>query len=111
MVKRRRKSQKQRISFSKADKWIIARYQGQLGLLGTDVICKGPCGRSFPIDIMQVDHINPISKGGKDQPSNLRLLCPTCNRKKSAKRPTISRKRRKPQSPFDVEMPKFDIPF
>ena len=34
---------------------------------------------------LEVDHIKPISKGGKTEPSNLRTLCRSCNRGKSDK--------------------------
>ncbi len=34
---------------------------------------------------LHVDHIKPISKGGKTEPSNLRTLCERCNFGKSAK--------------------------
>ncbi|MCQ3814208.1 MAG: HNH endonuclease [Acidimicrobiia bacterium] len=45
--------------------------------------CVGKCGeREFPIDIFEVDHIVPRSKGGADIDSNLQLLCPTCNASK-----------------------------
>ena len=52
--------------------------------------CAAPCldgkiGREFPIDIFEIDHINPRSKGGQDVDSNLQLLCPPCNRKKGNK--------------------------
>ena len=52
--------------------------------------CAAPCldgkiGREFPIDIFEIDHINPRSKGGGDVDSNLQLLCPPCNRKKGNK--------------------------
>lgn len=34
-----------------------------------------------------LDHIMPIARGGKHEPRNLQLLCPTCNVRKSAKDP------------------------
>lgn len=30
----------------------------------------------------EIDHIVPLSKGGTSWPSNLQILCPTCNRRK-----------------------------
>ena len=49
--------------------------------------CNAPCGedgqgRAFPIDIFEIDHIRPRSKGGADVDENLQLLCPTCNGRK-----------------------------
>ena len=46
--------------------------------------CK--CGNSVykePNLLLEVDHIIPISKGGKTEASNLQTLCWRCNRKKS----------------------------
>lgn len=32
-----------------------------------------------------VDHIMPLAKGGKHEPNNIQILCPTCNVRKAAK--------------------------
>ena len=43
------------------------------------------CGRTAADGaILQVDHIKPVSKGGKSTPSNLRTLCSLCNYGKGA---------------------------
>jgi HNH endonuclease len=34
---------------------------------------------------LEVDHITPVSKGGRDIPANLQTLCKACNRKKGGK--------------------------
>jgi len=38
------------------------------------------CGKS---DNLEYDHITPFSCGGKNDPSNIQLLCQRCNRSKS----------------------------
>lgn len=44
------------------------------------------CGRSADDGVkLHVDHIKPVSKGGKTEMSNLRTLCEDCNLGKSAK--------------------------
>lgn len=43
------------------------------------------CGRSAPDVVLQVDHINPVAKGGDDDPMNLITSCVDCNAGKSDK--------------------------
>lgn len=44
------------------------------------------CGKYMPDGIgLHIDHIVPISKGGKTVPSNLQVLCSKCNGRKGAK--------------------------
>ena len=38
------------------------------------------CDRCPPDVTLEIDHILPVSKGGKDLPFNLRFLCQHCNR-------------------------------
>jgi 5-methylcytosine-specific restriction enzyme A len=40
------------------------------------------CGELSKNVLMEIDHIVPLSKGGKDVFSNLQALCRSCNRKK-----------------------------
>lgn len=43
------------------------------------------CGKRMPDGVgLQIDHIVPVSKGGKSVPSNLRVLCSKCNGRKGA---------------------------
>ena len=41
------------------------------------------CGKTPPSVILEVDHIQPVSKGGKDHQDNLLTACFDCNRGKS----------------------------
>jgi len=43
--------------------------------------CK--CGKSGIFNDLEIDHIMPISKGGKTHPDNLQTLCKRCNKEKS----------------------------
>jgi len=44
------------------------------------------CGKYMPDEVgLHIDHIVPVSKGGKTVPSNLQVLCSKCNGGKSAK--------------------------
>jgi len=81
------------VRFSKEDKKLIAKAQKQ-EVFDEDEItgyrrligyrCK-KCRRKLPLDILEVDHIKPRALKGKDNPSNLQLLCPPCNKKKGAR--------------------------
>ncbi len=62
--------QRARPTFNKKDKEHL--YASQKGK------CNG-CGTKFPLRNLTVDHIKPFSKGGSDKPSNLQLLCGSCN--------------------------------
>ena len=42
------------------------------------------CGRNPGMDLMDIDHKNPIAKGGSDTKRNLQLLCRSCNTRKGA---------------------------
>lgn len=42
------------------------------------------CGATPPVAILHVDHITPVSMGGKNDPDNLITSCESCNLGKSA---------------------------
>ena len=57
--------------------------------------CKN-CGLSFEFeDVMEVDHIKPLSQGGRDDMTNLQLLHGHCHDQKKRLRVPRSRMRRK----------------
>jgi len=52
------------------------------GQLKACVYCGTDCADNF-----HVDHFMPLARGGRHEISNLRIACPTCNMRKSAKLP------------------------
>ena len=43
------------------------------------------CGKKFPAEELEIDHIKPIAKGGKSTIDNLQSLCKRCNYEKGDK--------------------------
>ncbi len=53
-------------------------------IMKTDNYTCQKCGKYMPDEIgLHIDHIIPISKGGKTVESNLQVLCSKCNGHKS----------------------------
>lgn len=42
------------------------------------------CGTSLDMTTSTIDHVTPLSKGGKDRPGNMVLACDGCNKGKAA---------------------------
>lgn len=42
------------------------------------------CGRKVGRDLLELDHKNPVTRGGTNQKSNFQLLCGSCNKRKGA---------------------------
>ncbi|MCP4541818.1 MAG: hypothetical protein GY832_32205 [Chloroflexi bacterium] len=60
-------------------------YGEYLKLLWTAPHCCTKCDRVPPEVVLHIDHIIPVSLGGKSKRYNLQFLCATCNLKKSNK--------------------------
>jgi len=43
------------------------------------------CGRKPGLDLMDIDHKNPLSRGGSNSERNLQILCRSCNGRKGSK--------------------------
>ena len=58
--------------------YVLARdnYTCQIKIVG---ICMAPYGEKLSAKNLHVDHIKPVSHGGRDVISNLRAACRPCN--------------------------------
>jgi 5-methylcytosine-specific restriction endonuclease McrA len=95
MMKRQCEAKRNRLMrFTKEDKRRIADAQWQYKYerdecTGQPYLVGYRCRRCNKVltrlSDLEVDHIKARSKGGSNRPSNLQLLCPECNKKKSNK--------------------------
>jgi hypothetical protein len=53
-------------------------------ILNRDCFTCRYCGRSAPHVVLEVDHVEPVSRGGSNHPDNLVTACWECNRGKRA---------------------------
>jgi 5-methylcytosine-specific restriction endonuclease McrA len=76
-ITQRRRAKKSKAEGSYTARDLIALFKSQKGL------CNG-CLKSLPKSY-HVDHIMPLCRGGSNWPSNLQLLCQSCNSSKGTK--------------------------
>ncbi|MFF2618107.1 HNH endonuclease [Kitasatospora sp. NPDC058046] len=43
----------------------------------------GLCGETFPAELVDVDHRQPLALGGEDTDSNVQVLCKSCHQAKT----------------------------
>lgn len=73
---------KKRRKYGKLPRGTVAR------LLVLQKNCCAYCRKTLSAGY-HVDHVMPLKLGGKHESSNVQLLCPTCNVRKSAKHPIV----------------------
>ena len=73
-------------NFNKTDQRKALTKNLRLKIIERDKYTCQICGKYMPDEVgLQVDHIIPVSQGGKSIESNLRVLCSKCNGKKGDK--------------------------
>lgn len=69
----------------KQRKYIYNRDNGICKKCGRQVkYCGGTSPSPYTDPPSSIDHIFPVSRGGQNNPENLRLLCVTCNAQRNA---------------------------
>ena len=68
------------------------------------------CGRAHRMDYLEIDHKNPVSRGGGNEVDNLQLLCTPCNMRKGIQTDTEFRRRYRRLLPADGSIPNSPIP-
>ena len=63
------------------------------------------CGRKRAFTDMEIDHKTPVKRGGSDNPRNLQVLCPPCNKRKGNQTDSEFRRRYKNLLPRKQEPP------
>ena len=86
--------------------WYTLRWQV---LKRDDFTCRY-CGRSAPDVVLHIDHVQPRSAGGSDDPSNLVVACAACNigRGTDGLRPREPRTRKQATPMLDKVMAYFE---
>lgn len=75
-------------------------------------LAKNRCGyclsqQEYVWDILEIDHIFPLTKGGKDDEENLWLICSTCNNAKYNKTEVFDFKAQQKVSLFNPRQQKW----
>lgn len=74
--------------YSKNQRKLMTKELRRKIMIRDNYTCQS-CGKYMPDEVgLHIDHIIPVSKGGKTVPSNLQVLCSKCNGNKSNKRPS-----------------------
>lgn len=81
------------LPFYQLDNWVHInnnkKIQRQVMLAYKQGLVCNRCDSIFPsLDELEIDHIRPKKKGGKEELTNLQLLCRACNRDKGDNDPT-----------------------
>lgn len=77
---RNRKSKLRNAEGSHTHKDVMGKYHAQGGM------CAG-CRKKVKYGEFHVDHIVPLALGGTNWPSNIQILCPSCNMSKGGRPP------------------------